>query len=214
MNVKQAVGVSVLLGLALTASAGPDMNPGRPAGVAPALPPGTVPMGTAAGSASVQPAADEPVTPLAITLFEWGIPFSRGWDVYGIRVNTCFPGWTSGHNDVYGIDFGLSGEVTGDAAGISCNLFDNSCGDFGGIQIGGFYNRIKGDAPIALQTTLIHNRANAMNGIQIGGIWNVAAVIRGIQIGLINYAENGAALQIGLWNQSGTHGSPLLGVVF
>jgi len=200
------------MGIALMAAAGPDMNPGRPSGVPPPLPAGTVPMG--GNSVVAQTSHDGPVTPLAITVLEWGIPFSRGWNVYGIRVNTCLPGWTAGHKDIYGIDFGVSGEINGDAAGISCNFFDNICNDFGGIQVGGLYNRIKGDAPAALQVTFIHNRADTVNGIQIGGIWNVAARLRGLQIGLINRAEIGAGLQIGLWNECGANGSPILGAVF
>ena len=215
MSLQKTMMACALIGVACVAAyAGPDMRSGRPAGTPPSLPAGTVPASTPSGFVAVQPPDDQPVTPLAITLFEWGIPFSRGWDVYGIRVNTCLPGWTAGHDDIYGIDFGVSGEITGDAAGISCNFFDNICNNFGGIQIGGLYNRIRGDAPIALQTTFIHNRANMMNGIQIGGIWNVATVFRGLQIGLINYADSGAGLQIGLWNQCGTHASPILGAVF
>jgi len=159
------------------------------------------------------PPDDEPVTPLAVTFLEWGIPFSRGWDVYGIRVNTCIPGWEAGHNDIYGIDVGLSGEITGNAAGISCNFFENICEDFGGIQIGGLYNRIRNNSPAALQVTFLHNRVNDMNGMQVGG-WNVAKGFRGVQIGLVNYAESGGGLQIGLWNQCGTHASPILGVVY
>jgi hypothetical protein len=205
---------SFSIGLAAVAAwAGPDMRSGRPEGQPPPLPEGTVPVATSVDTSRFAPPNDEPVTPLAVTLFEWGVPFSRGWDVYGIRVNTCLPGWTAGHNDIYGLDFGVSGELTGDAAGVSCNFFDNICRDFGGIQIGGVYNRVKGDAPFALQATLGHNRANAMNGLQ-AGVWNVAAGFRGLQIGLINHAEKGAGLQIGLWNACGTHASPILGAVF
>lgn len=200
------------LGLALAAGAGPDMNPGKMPDAS-ALPPGTVPMGQGAG-VDMRTRNDEHITPLSIAVAEWGIPFSRGWNVYGIRMNACFPGWHAEHNNIYGIDGGVCGEINGDAAGVCVNFFDNACRDFGGIQVGGLYNRISGDAPVALQVTFIHNRANTMNGIQIGGIWNVAARLRGLQIGLVNHAESGAGLQIGLWNQCGTQGSPILGAVF
>ena len=208
MNVKQTITVGVSLGLALVINAGPDMNPGRQAGAIRPLPPGT------ASEAVSKPAHYGPVTPLAITLLEWGIPCARGCNVYGLRVNTCLPGWPAGHDDIYGIDVGMSGEINGDSAGISCNVFYNICNDFDGIQIGGLHNRIKGEAPIALQVTLIHNRASSLNGIQIGGIWNVATHLRGMQIGLVNHAEGGAGLQIGLWNECGTRGTPILGAVF
>ena len=214
---KTATLMCMTFGLALLASAGPDMNPGKKPD-ATALPPGTVPMGQGAGTPGVgvdmSTHGDRRVTPLAIAVAEWGIPFSRGWDVYGIRANVCFPGWHAEHNNIYGIDGGVSGEINGDGAGIFVNFFDNVCRDFGGIQVGGLYNRINGDAPAALQVTFIHNRANTINGIQIGGIWNVASRLRGMQIGLINYAETGGGLQIGLWNQCGTQGSPILGAVF
>jgi hypothetical protein len=212
MKMKQMLTVGVSLGFALAVIAGPDMKPGGKTVKPTLLPPGTVPMG-AAGGVAVQTSHDGPVTPLAITLLEWGVPFSRGWNVYGVRVNTCLPGWPAGHNDIYGIDFGLSGEINGDAAGISCNLIDNMCNDFGGLQVGGLYNRIKGDAPAALQVTFIHNQADTINGIQLG-CWNIATRLRGLQFGLINHAESGAGLQIGLWNACGATGSPILGAVF
>lgn len=200
------------IGLSAAVWAGPDMRSGRPDGTQP-LPPGTVPV-TSAPVAVTPPPDDEPVTPLAITLGEWGVPFSRGYDVYGLRINTCFPGWSAGHNDLYGVDVGVSGEITGDAAGVVCNFFNNICKRFGGIQIGGVYNRIEGDAPFAIQATLGHNRVNAINGLQMGA-WNVASRMRGLQIGLlVNHADGGAGLQIGLWNECGTHGSPILGAVF
>mgnify|MGYP000881692859 CR=1 FL=1 len=206
--------MTVSAGIGLAAWSGPDMRGGRPAGQPPPLPAGTVAAPAAVDTTAFAPPDDEPVTPLAVTLLEWGVPYTRGWDVYGIRVNTCIPGRDAGHNDIYGIDFGVSGEITGDAAGVSCNFFDNICRDFGGIQIGGLYNRIQGGAPAALQATFGHNRANAMNGVQAGA-WNVASRFRGLQIGLlVNYAESGAGLQIGLWNQCGAHASPILGVVF
>lgn len=213
MNMRICFGLSI--GLALAVSAGTDMRSGYPAGRPPPLPPDVVPVATSASSAAITPKPDdEPVTPLALTLLGFSVPYTTGWDIYGVRLNTCVPGWSVGHNDMYGIDVGLSGEVTGDSAGISCNLFDNSCSDFGGIQIGGLYNRIRGDSPAAIQLTFIHNRVNAMNGIQLGGLWNVATRFYGLQIGLVNYAESGAGLQIGLWNQCGTIASPILGVVF
>lgn len=204
--------VTVLAGFGFAAWAGPDMTAGKPRSDGAALPPGTVPMGQGAG-VDMRVQNDVHVTPLSLAVFEWGIPFSRGWNVYGVRLNLCVPEWHAGHNDLYGIDAGLCGEVNGDAAGISCNVFDNVCRDFGGIQVGGLYNRIKGDAPFAIQATLVHNHANAMNGLQ-AGLWNLAGRFRGIQIGVVNHAESGAGLQIGLWNQCGTQGSPILGAIF
>jgi hypothetical protein len=213
MNKLICIGLSV--GLAVAASAGTDMRSGRPAGKPPPLPEAVVPVTPCETSSAITPKPDdEPVTPLAVTLLGFGVPYTTGWDIYGLRLNTCIPGWSVGHDDVFGIDVGFSGEMSGDVAGISCNVFDNICSDFGGIQIGGLYNRIRGDSPAAIQLSFVHNRVNAMNGIQIGGIWNVATRFRGLQIGIVNYAEEGAGLQIGLWNQCGTIASPILGVVF
>ncbi len=206
---KQSLWAGLAAGLVLVAGAGPDMNPSRSG--TPRAAPAAVALGT--DPSTLQQPDDEPVTPLAVTLLEWGVPYTRGCDVYGLRVNTCLPGWPAGHDDLYGIDIGLSGEVAGDAAGVCCNFFDNSCHDFGGVQVGGVYNRINGEAPFALQVTLGHNRANALNGLQVG-LWNVAARFNGLQLGLINHAQEGAGLQVGLWNECGANGSPLLGAVF
>lgn len=158
--------------------------------------------------------ADRAATPLALATSFFSIPDSRGWDVYGIRLNLCIPGWTGGQVDLYGVDAGLSGEFHGDAAGILCNLLDNRCDDFAGLQVGGFYNRIAGDAPFALQATLGHNRANTINGVQIGLVWNEAKRLNGLQIGLFNAASEGAGLQIGLWNTCADRASPILGFIF
>ncbi len=212
---KQIFSLGLSMGLACAAFAGTDMRSGHPAGLPPPLPPDVVPVETSGSSSALTPKPDdEPVTPLAITLLGFSVPYTTGWDIYGLRLNTCIPGWSVGHDDIFGLDVGLSGELSGDAAGISCNVFDNICDDFGGIQIGGLYNRIRGDTPAAIQLTFIHNRVNAMNGIQLGGLWNVATRLYGLQIGLVNYAESGAGLQIGIWNQCGTIASPILGVVF
>lgn len=210
----QIIGIGLSIGFAAAVWAGPDMRSGQPAGEPPPLPPGTTPATTTVNTSAFTPPDDEPVTPLSLTLLEWGIPYTRGWDVYGLRLNTCIPGRSAGHNDIYGLDAGLSGEVTGNAAGISCNFFDNICRDFSGLQIGGVYNRINGEAPCVMQVTLGHNRANTMNGLQIGA-WNVASKMNGMQIGLlVNHAESGGGVQIGLWNECGTHGSPIVGAVF
>ena len=212
---KQIFSIGLSLGLAAFASAGTDMRSGRPARQPPPLPPDMVPVEASVSSSAIPPKTDdESVTPLAITLLGFSVPYSTGWDIYGLRLNTCIPGWSVGHDDIYGIDVGLSGEVSGNTAGISCNVFDNICDDFGGIQIGGLYNRIRCDSPAAIQLSFVHNRVNAMNGIQIGGLWNVATRFYGLQIGIVNYAERGAGLQIGIWNQCGTIASPILGVVF
>jgi hypothetical protein len=194
------------LGLVCAALAGPDMRPQGPH----ATPPGSP---ATPGSPVAAPLDNGPVTPLAITVLEWGIPFSRGWNVYGLRLNLSAPGWHAGHHDLYGIDAGTCGELTGDGAGIQCNVFDNICDNFGGFQVSGFYNRIKGEAPFAFQITTLHNQARTINGLQVG-CWNLATQLRGLQLGLINHAESGAGVQIGLWNECGTTGSPILGAIY
>lgn len=204
--------IFTLATLVLPVVAGTDMRSGRPAGQPP-LPEGVVSM-EQSGINLPKPPDDEPVTPLALTLLGFTVPYSRGWDVYGLRLNTCIPGWTPGHNDIYGIDLGLSGEMTGDAAGIGCNLFDNGCNNFAGLQVAGLHNRIKGESPFAIQCSLLHNRANLLDGFQASLIWNVSKKMNGLQIGLVNYAESGVVVQIGLWNQCSSYGSPLLGIVY
>ena len=205
MNMNKLITVAVL-GVTLLAAAGPDMSVDADKKGA------AVTMGEGVG-VDMSDQTEHHVTPLSLSILEWGVPFSRGWSVYGIRLNLSVPGWHPEHRDLYGIDFGLSGEINGDAAGICVNFFDNVCQDFGGIQIGGLYNRINGDSPFGMQFSLGHNRSMDINGLQIGG-WNVANEMRGLQFGLINHAEGGAGLQIGLWNECGTQGSPILGAIF
>ena len=154
------------------------------------------------------------LTPIALGIGGWGLPYGRNWAICGLRLNLGFPNWTATYEAVYGLDVGLSGETFGEAGGILVNAFNNTTRDVYGLSVAGFWNLAKGSDSVALQLAAIYNGAEKLDGAQIGLV-NRAHELHGVQIGLINQAVNGGGLQIGLWNDSGNGvGSPIIGIVY
>ena len=80
-------------------------------------------------------------------------------------------------------------------AGLFNFVFDTT--DFFGVQIAGFVNAT-------------HER---IAGLQLAGFGNIAKDITGMQIGLINAADELHGLQLGLWNRSRGHAVGQIGLV-
>ena len=154
------------------------------------------------------------MTPIALTMFNWGMPYGRNWAICGLRLNIGLPGVTHQYESVYGFDVGLSGETFGESGGVLVNVFNNTARDMYGIAAAGLWNRALGTDSVALQIAPIFNSAEGLDGMQIG-IVNRAHGFHGVQIGLYNLAVHGGGLQIGLWNDSGNGvGSPIIGIVY
>ena len=154
------------------------------------------------------------MTPIALTLFNWGMPYGRNWAICGLRLNVGLPGVTHQYESVYGFDIGLSGETFGESGGFMVNVFNNSSRDMYGLAAAGLWNRALGRDSFALQAAPIFNSAEGLDGMQIG-IVNRAHDFHGVQIGIYNLAVRGGGLQIGLWNDSGSGtGSPIIGIVY
>lgn len=64
-----------------------------------------------------------------------------------------------------------------------------------------------------LVSGLIH-KSYEFNGLSIAGLANVAKVMRGVQIGLINKCQTGQVLQIGLFNRIGKRVVPIINFRF
>ena len=154
------------------------------------------------------------MTPVALGVGGWGLPYGRNWAICGARLNLGFPGWTAQYEAVYGLDVGLSGETFGEAGGILVNAFNNTTRDVYGLSVAGLWNKARGTGSAALQLAALYNDAEKLDGAQIGLV-NKAHELHGVQLGLVNQAVNGGGLQIGLWNDSGNGvGSPILGFVY
>ena len=154
------------------------------------------------------------LTPIALGIGGWGLPYGRNWAICGARLNLGFPNWTATYEAVYGLDVGLSGETFGEAGGILVNVFNNTTRDVYGLSVAGLWNQAKGTGSVALQLAALYNDAEKLDGAQIGLV-NKVHELHGVQVGLINQAVNGGGLQIGLWNDSGNGvGSPILGFVY
>ena len=154
------------------------------------------------------------MTPIALTVLNWGMPYGRNWAICGLRLNLGLPGVTHQYESVYGIDAGLSGETFGESGGILVNAFNNTARDMYGIAAAGLWNRALGRDSVALQVAALFNGAEGLDGVQVGLV-NCAHELHGVQIGLVNSAVRGGGLQIGLWNDSGNGvGSPIIGIVY
>ena len=154
------------------------------------------------------------MTPVALTVLNFGMPYGRNWAICGLRLNLGLPGVTHQYESVYGLDVGLSGETFGESGGILANAFNNTSRDMYGIAVAGLWNRARGTDSVALQVAALFNGAEGLDGVQIGLV-NSAHELHGLQIGLVNTAVYGGGLQIGLWNDSGNGvGSPIIGIVY
>ena len=154
------------------------------------------------------------MTPIALTMLNWGMPYGRDWAICGLRLNLGLPGITHPYESVYGLDAGLSGETYGESGGLIVNVFNNTAREMYGIAVAGLWNRSLGMHSIALQVAPAFNSAEGLEGVQIG-IVNRAHDFHGVQIGIYNLAAYGGGLQIGLWNDNGNGvGSPIIGIVY
>ena len=154
------------------------------------------------------------MTPIALTVLNWGMPYGRNWAICGLRINLGLPGVAHPYESVYGLDVGLSGEAFGESGGVLANAFNNTARDMYGIAVAGLWNRALGTDSVVLQLAAVFNSSEGLDGAQIG-IVNRAHGLHGVQIGLVNTAVHGGGLQIGLWNDSGNGaGSPIIGIVY
>lgn len=154
------------------------------------------------------------MTPISLTVLNWGMPYGRTWAIGGLRLNLGLPGIAHPYESVYGIDAGFSGETFGESGGVLVNVFNNTTRDMYGIAVAGLWNRATGTDSVVLQVAPVFNSSEGLDGLQIGLV-NRAHELHGVQIGLVNTAVHGGGLQIGLWNDSGNGvGSPIIGIVY
>ena len=152
-----------------------------------------------AGPSPATPAAQRPQkkleTPIQLAFAAPAQIYRESASVMGIRLSV----FLGRNRDVTGLDLGLANSTTGNFSGFGAGLVNfvdgdgsalqvgcvNSCnGYFSGIQLSGFLNHVGGDSN-ALQVGPINVVKGTQGGLQIGVI-NVAKVLNGVQIGLIN----------------------------
>lgn len=139
------------------------------------------------------------VSPIAFGIFPAVEAPSQDWDVAFLRINIL----AGRHHGVYGLDVGVVGnEVLGEFVGLQVAGFYNRIGESdAALQFAGFINRCNGDFA-GMQTAVAANFADGtMTGFQFGLV-NRAARLDGLQIGLFNIAETGSGVQIGVWNSA------------
>ena len=97
-----------------------------------------------------------------------------------------------------GVQLGLVNSVSGNFTGWQDGWVNSVSGDFTGVQWG-FVNSVRGNFS-GWQDGIFNYTGGEMHGLQ-SGWFNCAGKLRGVQIGLVNYAKTASAgVQIGLIN--------------
>lgn len=167
-------------------------------------------------------ASQAAITPLSVAIVP-PVQFPpEGYSITGARLSLL---WGQ-HNDVYGIDVGLLGNITNqDFVGIAvAGGFNATHGTTRilGLQLAGVGNFNTNKTSVyGIQAAIVSNYNSAESqiyGLQLSllnmsefttvygaqvGIYNRAKVVRGLQIGLVNIASNLYGVQIGLVNYNG-----------
>lgn len=100
-------------------------------------------------------------------------------DIVGLRLGA----WGKCHN-ITGLDLSIGGTEAQNAYGLQIALLRNKVNDVAG----------------AVQITLGANIATELTGVQLGLLWNEAVMVRGVQVGIANVANDVRGFQIGLLN--------------
>jgi hypothetical protein len=188
------------------------------------------------GSAASLPAGPRmsPPAPRGDALSPFGIGFlppvqfpPAGWDVFIARVSVF---WAINHNVSFFDVAGLGTQTTGDLSGFqvagiwnqtggnvtgvqAAGIFNWGGNDMTGIQIAGIANYLDGNGVFSgLQVACIANVVGRGTGLQIGLV-NVADDLTGVQIGLANAARNLTGVQIGLGNYVADSTIPFLPIL-
>ena len=115
-------------------------------------------------------------------------------DVKGLRISILY----GVNRNVTGLDLGLINRTTGDFKGLQHGLFGVTHGRFTGWQHNWAVNVAEGEF-YGLQTGLV-NIVGTGEGVQASGIYNSAEYMSGLQVSLVNFAEDFYGLQVGLIN--------------
>jgi hypothetical protein len=136
-----------------------------------------------------------PSTPLQLGVVEdLGLPPARR--VTGLRVNLV-----SGRvEELAGADLlGLASRTRGDEVGVQTSFYGEVGGHLRGVQLA-LARSEADDRADGLQLSLAGNHAGELNGAQIALFVNGAHRARGLQLGLVNWADDLDGVQIGLVN--------------
>lgn len=125
-----------------------------------------------------------------------------GWQSYDLAVGVTVLPWSipNSESSVYGLRFNLGWGAYVDTYGLDSGLFSVSTRDFGGFTATVFGNSV--DA--------------TMGGVQIGAVNIVRGAAYGLQVGLVNFAEDLHGVQLGVlnFNNSGLKCFPVLNAGF
>jgi hypothetical protein len=116
--------------------------------------------------------------------------------------------------DLYGAQGGgVANIVTGSTEGIqSAGVLNLTSGAMNGLQAAGVMNiansarRHGSIATTGVQAAGVCNFAGEMNGVQLAGVFNAASAMNGVHLSLLNFADSGTGVPIGLLSVVGNVG--------
>jgi hypothetical protein len=95
---------------------------------------------------------------------------------------------------------GINNFVKGSTNGLQIGgIYNHANNEVKGIQVAGITNFAKANLN-GIQISGIGNISREVNGMQVGGIFNYAKKLRGVQVGLVNFASESTGYSIGLLN--------------
>ena len=122
--------------------------------------------------------------------------FDPQTSVTGMRLGVL----SSRNKDVTGLDLAaLASRTSGDQLGFQASLYGEVEGDLLGLQLGGLAADTDGIAT-GVQAANLSTRAGGIIGLQLSTLYNRALAVTGVQISLVNDADDLKGVQIGLLN--------------
>jgi hypothetical protein len=137
--------------------------------------------------------------------FRYSLLWGVNQDVSGLDISTVA---SRANGNVRGFQWPLFvNDVSGDFIGVQTSALNIANGGLTGLQLGIFGADTRGGRMRGIQlglilgsfskevagfqSSLIANSMTSGRGLQVGGIFNVAEDMKGLQLGLINFNENG-----------------------
>jgi hypothetical protein len=160
----------------------------------------------AAFLAAARPAAAGDWSPVQLALWHPAQAVPADFAIYGLRANLIY----GKNREVRGLDLGLANTSKQDTWGIQAGIL-NGPGKLFGLGVGGINSS---GSVHGMQAGLLGVSEGRVNGVQVSALYSQAKTVRGLQIGLINSAENLKGLQIGLINRVKDGPVPFLPILY
>lgn len=151
-------------------------------------------------------AAEESAAPFQLSLIEQVQLFPEDESVCGARLGLL----SARNQNVSGFDGVVLASLTDDnQVGVQLSLYSQAGGDLLGLQAGVLRANVDG-AVTGVQISNLATHSGPLTGVQISSLYNRAHGVRGLQIALVNDAQDLKGVQLGLLNVNRTGWLPVV----